>query len=310
VASEWHHTVSNERDTLSVNSNWFNRHSLRFVYRRFMRDAAKSKEAATVAAHVSHVHALRKTRRTLRTLAAPFLSGTPESPPSVVGNIEQLLLVNYSSSCVVGETSDTSEVKSAAVATTLGEKEVAQSFSSSLPSSSAVQQPGKPAFDVSDFVRLLAWKTEEAETVLRSCLIQTQQHTFRDQQREDLASSCDTTTTTALSPTVTPSRTDAMVADLKEIVKIADLIARDTGVISEKGGKDCDGDHRNGDGGASTAAAAAPRDRELAGTFGNHCTEVGHQAIIVQGRATQALSLWVAGNLQGPDQIVNQCDHK
>ena len=37
VPSEWHHTVKNEVDTLSVNANWLNRHSLCFVSRRLRR---------------------------------------------------------------------------------------------------------------------------------------------------------------------------------------------------------------------------------------------------------------------------------
>lgn len=37
VPSEWYHTVRNERDTISINANWFNRHNLKFIVKRLRR---------------------------------------------------------------------------------------------------------------------------------------------------------------------------------------------------------------------------------------------------------------------------------
>jgi hypothetical protein len=37
VPSEWYHTVVNNKETLSINANWFNRHNLIFVFNRLRR---------------------------------------------------------------------------------------------------------------------------------------------------------------------------------------------------------------------------------------------------------------------------------
>jgi hypothetical protein len=186
VPSEWHHTVSNEQDALSVNCNWFNRHSLCFVFRRLKRDATAASAASRS----------RRKRRTTA-LSSEDVLASPLSHPLPAGATGADAGAGAGAVAVPPLSARVSEEEE-------GEEE-----------DKADQQEGKPPFDASDFVSLLAWKTDKATLVLQEQLQRLKlklKLMHKDEEKEDTLGR-------------TAAALTAAVADLQEIAVVAGLIA-------------------------------------------------------------------------------------
>lgn len=153
VPSEWLHTVRNDAPTLSANANWVNRHNLLACFRRLSRARAASaaRAGAAQAARVLKDRILANQRRARGIeplLPPPKLSSPSPLPPSEVPALTAELSMSASgelllSACTFGE--------AAAAEVTVGVDG---------GSASADETFGKAAFDIEDFVKLLAWKAQ------------------------------------------------------------------------------------------------------------------------------------------------------
>jgi len=168
VPSEWHHSVANIGSngrggtfTLSVNANWFNRHSLAFVVRRLRRDA--------LASLLSRAHRLVFGGAQGSPGGGSPLGVAPSVPPSVPPSaVASALPPDVAAERPECHTEDAlSTAPGDAPSRLCGFASDTREEQSMGPSAcSSVGQVGKAPFDAADLVRLLEWKARECGDAL------------------------------------------------------------------------------------------------------------------------------------------------